>query len=305
MPLKLQQYIFIVLAFIVCSCVFASERHEIIIYYEIDSSFQASLANAINEQLSELPLELKARLVSDRDLSKIKPGNLVISIGNQDGIDAGINQLDNRVIYINDTRNRPTTITHNASYTNIQITQPPCRYLNLIKTINKKWKRVGYLSTTANDARLPQLRECASKLNLTLIDVVINDNNSLPDATENLLRDSEVLLALPDSNIYNRHSVKNILLTAYRHRIPVIGFSDSFVRAGALAGVFSTSDQLARQVISIIKQHLYEDIGALQQNIPPAHFSAGINTQVAKALDVDVIDEAQIVIELQRMEAAQ
>ncbi|MGB5397717.1 MAG: ABC transporter substrate binding protein, partial [Gammaproteobacteria bacterium] len=188
---------------------------------------------------------------------------------------------------------------------NIEIKQPPCRYLSLIKIINMGWERVGYLSTSADDIRVQLLQDCASKLDFKLVKNVITGDNSLPDATDRILRDSDILLALPDNIIYNRHSVKNILLSAYRHRIPVIGFSDNFVRAGALASVYSTPDQLAEQVVVTIRRYFDKDVSGINISIPPAHYSVSINSQVAKALDIDLKNKTQIEALMHQLEAAQ
>jgi hypothetical protein len=53
--------------------------------------------------------------------------------------------------------------------------------------------------------------------------------------TLNSMTRAETLLALPDSDIYNAENVRNILLSTYRRKQGVIGFSADMVKVGALA----------------------------------------------------------------------
>jgi hypothetical protein len=297
-------FAFALLAYAACSCAQASDVQNIFIYYSAESPFQSGMANAIKQQLDTTSYGVNAKLETIFDPKKIHAKDLIISIGNHGDFDESIIRIENPVIYINNTVNHIASDFHNSIYSNIEITQPPCRYLNLIKTIDKHWENIGYLSASADDERIPALRKCAGKLGLNLVHVVA-DTDNLPNATDRLLRDSDVMLALPDNRIYNRRSVKNILLSAYRHRIPVIGFSDNFVRAGALSGVFSTPEQLARQTIELIKQYSSKSPSDIHLSYPPAYYSVSVNSQVAKSLDIDISEAPRIESVLQQMESTQ
>ena len=57
------------------------------------------------------------------------------------------------------------------------------------------------------------------------------------------VENSEVLLGVPDGVIYNSNNIRNILPSSYRRGIPLIGFSQGYVRAGAffVCAVFHTA----------------------------------------------------------------
>ena len=88
--------------------------------------------------------------------------------------------------------------------------------------------------------------------------------------------------------IINRNTARNILLTTYRHKIPVITFSAAYVRAGALAAVYSSADQIARQTAEMIGRSLSTGIYSLES---AKYFSISINDSVAKALNIQTISE--------------
>jgi hypothetical protein len=276
----------------------------IVVYYSAHNSYQVSLASAINKNLNSVFSSIPVRFITNEDLSPIHPGDMILSIGNQKKIDAALDMLKNDVIYINDTEDNDHNLRQNLSYINLRITQPPCRQLELISILNKHWKRVGFLMNRSNDKRLALLHTCSKGLNLEIYAVQII-NGDLPVAIDKLLQKSDVLLALPDYKIYNRHSVKDILLSAYRLRIPVVGFSDSFVNAGAIAATYSSPDQIARQLVSIILDKMKNGKLPDSGKVYPKYFSVSINKQVASALDLYLPSENSIKSSIQRMEAKQ
>ena len=276
----------------------------IIVYYSSHNSYQRSLASAINKNLNNAFSSTPVSFITNGDLSVIHPGDLILNIGNQEKIDSALGALKNDIIYINDTQDNDRTIRQNTSYLNVRITQPPCRQLELISILNKRWRRVGFLINTPGDSRLKQLHICSKKLNLT-INAVQVINKDLPTAIDKLLQNSDVLLALPNYDIYNRRSVKDILLSAYRLRIPVIGFSDSFVNAGAIAATYSSPDQIAKQLISIILDRMKNGKLPDSGKVYPEYFSVSTNKQVASALDIYLPDDSTIKSSIERMEAKQ
>jgi ABC-type uncharacterized transport system substrate-binding protein len=101
-----------------------------------------------------------------------------------------------------------------------------------------------------------------------------------------MLNSSDVLLAVPDSEIYSSSNVRNILLTSYRHKVPLIGISQAYVNAGALGAIFSTPEQLAEQAGNIISSFFRE------RKLPgpqyPASFGIALNLQVARSLGIEL-----------------
>ena len=57
----------------------------------------------------------------------------------------------------------------------------------------------------------------------------------------------DLVLCLPDATLYNSATVKPLVLASLRYRLPLIGFTESFVRAGAAAGVYPDFRDLGAQ----------------------------------------------------------
>ncbi len=59
---------------------------------------------------------------------------------------------------------------------------------------------------------------------------------------------------LPDSTLYNATTVKPLIMASLKKRLPIIGFSLSFVRSGAAIGVYPVYREVGRQTAAMIRQ---------------------------------------------------
>ena len=107
----------------------------------------------------------------------------------------------------------------------------------------------------------------------------------------NRIAQTEVLLALPDNAVFNAENIRNILLSTYRHKQAVIGFSSDMVRAGALASTYSDIEDINVQVAETVAQ--FVATGALPAPQFPRYFQTVINEGVARSLDVTVDSAAR------------
>jgi ABC-type uncharacterized transport system substrate-binding protein len=104
-------------------------------------------------------------------------------------------------------------------------------------------------------------------------------------------RRSEVLLALPDSAVYNPENIRNILLSTYHRKQAVIGFSADMVKVGALASTYSEIEDINAQVAEMAAGFVAS--GKLPAPQFPRYFRTAINEGVARSLDIAVSDEAR------------
>lgn len=109
--------------------------------------------------------------------------------------------------------------------------------------------------------------------------------------TLNGMTRAEVLLALPDGDVYNPENVRNILLSTYRRKQGVIGFSADMVKVGALATTYSEIEDINTQVAEIASA--FVATGELAPPQFPRYFRTVVNEGVARSLDVRVTDSAR------------
>ena len=186
----------------------------------------------------------------------------------------------------------------NNKTTAIFIDNPPIRQILLAKIILGGKQRLGALTGENSSYNLNVIKSNIQQQGFKSHIETVNEKDNLIRKLSIVLSDSDAFLAFPDANIFNRGTAKNILLTTYRHRTPVIAYSASYVKAGALAAVYSTPQQIAEQtadtLIKIIRTPLYFPM----QDSVPNNFEISINKNVAKSLGIPILSETEIKNEL-------
>lgn len=157
-------------------------------------------------------------------------------------------------------------------------------------------RRVGILLGKESAELNASLLAAARDAQMTASIEVVDDEADLLPTLKRLLPTVDALLAVPDATVYNRNNIATILLTSYRAKVPLFGFSPSYVKAGALAAVYSQPGQIAQQVAEIILN--LPTSGGLPAPQSPRYFSVSVNPQVRLSLELTMDDEAQL---LQRL----
>lgn len=172
------------------------------------------------------------------------------------------------------------------TYSAIFLDQPAERQVRLIAALLPGSRQVGVLFDSFPPDELAQIRQRMAVRGLSLHEHKIGADFPLHLALQHVLDNSEVLLALPDAAIYNSSTIRNILLASYRSGDPVIGFSPAYVKAGALAAVFSTPAQIAEQSAQFILQ--YGETRTLPTAQHPQLYEIAVNEQVGRSLGLAV-----------------
>jgi len=194
-----------------------------------------------------------------------------------------------------------TTRAGKPSASAVYLDQPLARQLDLVRATQPGSMRVGVLLGPQSAALLPALQIEARRRGLQLNVAKISSESELFPALDGVLKDADVLLSVPDQLVFNPQTIPSVLFNAYRHRVPVIGFSQAYVRAGALAAVFSTPEQLADDVVDILARCV-DNPRVLPPPQHPGRFSVVTNDQVARSLDLALDREETIAQRLRSRE---
>ena len=166
--------------------------------------------------------------------------------------------------------------------------QPLDRQFRLIGAIKPTPARVGVLLGPESMHLLPALEEAAAKAGLRLAAAIVEDEGQLFRQLQWLLSDCDVLLALPDARVFNGQTIRNILTAAYRQRVPLIGFSAAYVRAGALLALHATPTQAGQAAARAVRDFLTG--GSFPRPAALDVFEVSVNDNVARSLGLDVAD---------------
>ena len=85
-----------------------------------------------------------------------------------------------------------------------------------------------------NQGMVENAAALAERMGLKLETQKVLAPQDLPGALEKIARNGDVLWGIPDSVVYTPQTAKPILLFSFRNKVPLIGLSSSWVKAGAL-----------------------------------------------------------------------
>ncbi len=181
------------------------------------------------------------------------------------------------------TSNRRITSTFTALY----LDQPLERRFALIRLTLPKAQRLGVLLGPESVTRLPTLKALAVANGFRLASAQVDPAVGAFQALQQVLADSDVLLALPDPAVFNNNSIQNILLSTFRAKVPLVGFSPAYVRAGALMSVHATPAQVGLQTAGLV-QLVLNGQALPDAAFEPDDFEVTVNAQVARALGLEL-----------------
>lgn len=176
----------------------------------------------------------------------------------------------------------------------IYLDQPFERQAQFIRLAFPNAKKVGVLLSTAQVGLVDEIETALRGQRLGLVSEILAPEQKLIEPLERIFTAADLLLAIPDPDVFNRNTAQSILLTSYRYRDPVVGYSRSLARAGAMVSLFSTPAQIGRQAAELVENL----VAAAQIRLPspaaPRYFTVIVNQQVARSLGFDVLPEAEL-----------
>lgn len=165
----------------------------------------------------------------------------------------------------------------------------PAQQMMLIRMIFRRRVTVGVLLTENTAHVEPLIRSAARGVDLD-VDIQMMERGDNPIRALTRLSSANVLLAVPDRAIFSAENVQSFLEATYRRGQAVVGFSSALVRAGTLASVYSTVDEVAAQASMLIEQ-----LANGQQPSPqyPIYWRVAVNESVARSMNIPIDNEAR------------
>lgn len=183
----------------------------------------------------------------------------------------------------------------------VPLDQPLPRQMALIRAAFPERTRVVAILGPDSGAQSAALGAAAERHGLRLATTRIATAEEVHGGLQRLLPEAEVLLAVPDSVVFHAANVQNILRTSFSARVPLVGFSPAYTRAGAVLALYSTPAQLGDQAGQWLADIL--EGKPVQRSQSPQLFEVAINRHVARSLGLELDGEKAIAERVQRLEA--
>jgi ABC-type uncharacterized transport system substrate-binding protein len=176
----------------------------------------------------------------------------------------------------------------------IYLDQPFERQAQLIRLAFPDARKVGVLLSAEQSGVVSELDDALRAQRLSLVYATLSPDERLITPLEAVLAEADLLLALPDPLVFNRNTAQSLFLTSYRYRDPVLGYSRSLTRAGALLSLHSSPAQIGRQAAEWVNSAMQGSSVRLPPPAYPTYFSVSINDQVARSLGFTLPSEADL-----------
>ncbi len=132
--------------------------------------------------------------------------------------------------------------------TGVFLELPPEIELELIRAAFPQDRRVAVLfSTDENRERVEMATATAKRLGLTLLPTRVADARELPMALDQLASRADVIWGMSDPVVYTQETARPLLLFSFRNRIPLVGFSVAWAKAGAVLAIDRDYRDIGRQ----------------------------------------------------------
>ncbi len=173
--------------------------------------------------------------------------------------------------------------------TGVSLGISPRKQFGLCKKILPGLQRIGVLYDPAQTRELvEQSINEASELNIKIIAVKVSKIAEIYNDVRELGPRVDALWIIPDPTVYTPQTAEDILLYSLRDRVPVIGLSSYYVKAGALCSFscsyHSIGMQTAKMVVKILN-------GEPVSHIPPEEpetIETSLNLIAAERLGITI-----------------
>jgi putative ABC transport system substrate-binding protein len=168
----------------------------------------------------------------------------------------------------------------------VELDVPLAAQLDVIRTLLPRCSRVGIVRNPARSRYTAEALEArVRKQGFTPSIVNCEGAAHLLKAVASVKGTVDLLLCFPDPDLYNSVTIKPLILASLEDRLPVIGFSPAFVRAGAAAGIYPDYREMGRQTAALALRLLRGEDRAVVEE--PAKLHISVNQRVARLLGVE------------------
>ncbi len=285
-----------------------SAQASIYITYPEDVNVYKKIAYAIQKNLNKKTLstlqlnhsEIEVMSFSEIKGHSLKKDSLVINIGKKSPNPNYLTQSNTPTLYTFTTRKNASTINSYAKdnpWAAIVIDQPLQRLVNIAeKTMRNDYKKIIIvIASEKNDYAIQEINNLEEKSKTNIKILRIKEGDTAAKTIKKDLSNAAAIIAIHDQNVWSGNNARWILHQAYSHKIPVIGYSKAFLKAGAMISIYSSAEQIIeeteRRVIEWIEK------GHFEKQINSPKYQIEVNRNIAKALQYRPSSIAKIVRE--------
>jgi putative ABC transport system substrate-binding protein len=280
--------------------------HETPLYQSFQQGFKTSLDSLEKDPKVESMLADNYR----PEQQELEPGSVVVIAGVEAAKKIPPSEFEGvRVIYTMLPLSSYHWLRENhmlaQDHTVVLIDQPAYRFIHLARVVFPDIESLGYLYGDASAEYVPQLAKAATGHKIDFHAIALNRDRRLTSMLREAYSTNDVVLVLPDPYLFNRRVLQGLLLASLRAKKPLIGYSESYINAGALLALYSTPEQLGRQSAEVAVCYLQDCPDDTVVVRYARYFSVGVNKVIARQMRISLPDPDDIQARIKALESDQ
>jgi putative ABC transport system substrate-binding protein len=166
---------------------------------------------------------------------------------------------------------------------------PPQVQFEAIRSLVPNLKKIGVIyNPQQTETVVQQARRSAREMGLELLAVPISSGEKVPEALRTLEKSVDALWSVADSTTFTSASMEFIFLQTLRNKIPFMGLSPAFVKAGALMALAIDYQDVGTQCGGLATRILSgENPGSLPITTPQK-VVLHVNLKTAETIDLKI-----------------
>jgi putative ABC transport system substrate-binding protein len=160
--------------------------------------------------------------------------------------------------------------------------------LAMIRAILPEARKIGVLYSSRSEARFKELEKLARKNKLTLIAREVKSEKDFPQALKDILEQADCFLMMADAKLFFPKSVEHLLRESIKKRVPVMGLSSVYTRAGALFSLDVDFTEIGKQTGEVAARVLQQKTTAAIPVTSPRKTYYSLNLSTAKRLGIEL-----------------
>jgi putative ABC transport system substrate-binding protein len=188
--------------------------------------------------------------------------------------------------------NPQSMLSDEGHITGVSMNIPAKDQLSAFLEIYPRAKKIGVLYDPEETVYLYRdVQSAADLLGITLIAKEVHSPSEVPSAIRELKNKINAFYMLPDTTVISHESIKYLMTFSLENSIPIITFSDNYVKKGALMSLNIDAFDIGRQAGKMANSILEGKNVKYIQRAAPRKAILSINLRVARQFGIDISKE--------------
>lgn len=162
---------------------------------------------------------------------------------------------------------------------------PPATVLSNLRALFPKYRRLGVVFSSLSGLSGAELQALGQRLGYMLQPILCSGPREVIESFSAFRGQVDMVWCVPDSTLFPPAAVGPMLIASIRSSLAVLGFSESFVRAGAVAGFYPDYADIGAQTAEFTLRLLAGQ--ELPARVTPRKVRAAINDRVLRVLGLE------------------